>query len=114
MLAGRADEARWCAMLSRQIKRLGGEPSSKTGDFRAKALAIPGLLDRLAFLNRGQAWVVRKIEALAPRVRDDVLHADLRAMLDSHRINIDRASAVLQANPGHSGESPDRQEAEGS
>jgi hypothetical protein len=40
---------------------------------------------------------VRKLEALTPRVRDDVLHADLRAMLDSHRINIDRASAMLNA-----------------
>lgn len=52
MLAIKADEARWCAMLSGQIKRLGGTPSSKTDGFHAKALAIPGALDRLAFLNR--------------------------------------------------------------
>lgn len=99
MLAVRSDEARWCAMLSGQIKRLGGTPSRKTGGFYAKALAIPGALDRLAFLNRGQGWVVRKLEALTPRIRDDVLHADLREMLDSHRTNIDRACTVLEANP---------------
>src|SRR3546814_936396 len=95
MLAFRADEARWCAMLSGQIKRLGGTPSRKTGGFYAKALAISGALDRLAFLNRGQGWIVRKLEALTPRIRDEVLYADLRAILDSHRTNIDRACALL-------------------
>ena len=99
MQAVRDDEARWCAMLSRQIKRLNGLPSRKTGAFHQKALAIAEPFERLAFLNRGQAWVVRKLEALTPRVRDDALHADLRAMLDSHRINIERASAFLEANP---------------
>ncbi|MGE4432270.1 MAG: DUF6306 domain-containing protein [Sphingobium sp.] len=95
MLAVRADEARWCAMLSGQIKRLGGTPSRKTGGFYAKALAISGALDRLAFLNRGQGWIVRKLEALTPRIRDEILYADLRAMLDSHRTNIDRACGLL-------------------
>lgn len=98
MRAVRADEARWCAMLSAQIKRVGGTPSRKTGTFHAKAMAIPDLLERLAFLNRGQAWVVRKLEALMPRVRDDVLHRALRKMLDSHRENIARADHVLSAN----------------
>lgn len=106
MLAVRADEARWCAMLSGQIKRLGGTPSRKTGGFYAKALAISGALDRLAFLNRGQGWVVRKLEALTPRIRDDVLYADLRAMLDSHRTNIDRACAFLDPNKGSRYSSP--------
>lgn len=99
MLAVRADEARWCAMLSGQIKRLGGTPSRKTGGFYAKALAISGALDRLAFLNRGQGWIVRKLEALTPRIRDEVLYADLRAILDSHRTNIDRACALLDLRP---------------
>jgi hypothetical protein len=92
----RIDEARWCAMLSRHIKHLGGTPSRKTGDFRERALAIPDLLDRLAFLNRGQAWVVRKLEALLPRVRDDALHRDLRDMLESHGSNIDQAASLLE------------------
>jgi len=88
MRAVRADEARWCAMLDRQLCRLGATPSRKTGAFYGKAMAIEAPLDRLAFLNRGQSWVVRRLEALMPRVRDDDLHADLRAMLDSHRDNI--------------------------
>lgn len=91
----RADEARWCAMLSRQIRRLGGTASRKCGAFHGKAMAIADPIERLAFLNRGQAWVVRKLADLTRRVRDDALHADLRRMAESHRINIDSAAAFL-------------------
>src|SRR3546814_1168391 len=76
-----ADEARWCAMLQRHIKRLDGIASRRCGAFYGKAMAIADPVDRLAFLNRGQAWVVRKLDALLPRVRDDALHADLRAKI---------------------------------
>ena len=100
MRAVRADEAQWCAMLDRQLRRLDSTPSRKTGAFYGKAMAIAPPLDRLAFLNRGQSWVVRRLEALMPRVRDDALHADLRAMLDSHRETIAAADAYQhQAQP---------------
>lgn len=102
----RADEARWCAMLSRQIRRLGGTPSRTVGAFHAKAMAIADPIERLAFLNRGQAWVVRKLEALTPKVRDDRLHADLRAMLDSHRVNIGLAAAFMGRGRGAEQEAP--------
>lgn len=91
----RADEARWCAMLSRQIRRLGGTASRKCGAFHGKAMAIADPIERLAFLNRGQAWVVRKLAELMRRVRDDALHADLRRMAESHRINIDSAATFM-------------------
>jgi hypothetical protein len=96
MQAVRADEARWCAMLSRQIRRLGGTPSRRTGAFYGKAMAIAEPRDRLAFLDRGQAWVVRKLEELGPRVTDEALGRDLAEMLASHRDNIDRAEGLLQ------------------
>ncbi|WP_395336898.1 DUF6306 domain-containing protein [Novosphingobium sp. BL-8H] len=92
-----SDEAKWCAMLSAQIRRLGGVPSRKTGAFREKALAITDPAKRLAFLNRGQGWVVRKLEALLPRIREEGLHRDLREMLDSHRANIAQAEAELDS-----------------
>jgi hypothetical protein len=94
----RDDELRWCAMLFRQVKRLGGEPSLKCGAFYGKAMAIEAPADRLRFLNRGQAWVVRKLEELLPRVRDDELHADLREMLDSHQVNISQTNEFLDKN----------------
>lgn len=92
----RADEAHWCAMLSHEIRRLGAAPSRRTGAFYGRAMAIKDPRERTMFLNRGQSWVVRKLEALMPRVRDEVLHMNLRTMAEKHRTNIDLATAFLQ------------------
>jgi hypothetical protein len=91
----RADEAHWCAMLSRHIQLLGGTPSRKTGAFFGKAMDIADRRQRTAFLNKGQSWVVRKLEALMPRVRDEGLHADLLEMAERHRLNIALADTFL-------------------
>jgi nitronate monooxygenase len=85
------DEARWCAMLHRHLKTLGEQPSSDVGAFYGKAMAIADLRERVAFLNRGQGWVVRGLREILPRVRDRLLHADLSAMLQSHEVNIELA-----------------------
>ena len=87
------DEVRWCSMLMRAIKTLEGTASSATGAFWGKAMAIPDLEQRLDFLNRGQAWVVRRLEALIPRIQDAQIRADLALMLDAHRSNIKRVDA---------------------
>ena len=47
------DEVHWCGMLMRTIKSLGATPSSATGAFHGKAMAIRDVEDRLKFLNRG-------------------------------------------------------------
>ena len=87
------DEVHWCGMLMRTIKSLGATPSSATGAFHGKAMAIPDVDDRLKFLNRGQAWVVRKLEALIPRLDVPQARADLEAMLQAHRQNIERVES---------------------
>ena len=87
------DEVHWCGMLMRTIKSLGTTPSSATGAFHGKAMAIPDVDDRLKFLNRGQAWVVRKLEALLPRLDVPQARADLEAMLQAHRQNIERVES---------------------
>lgn len=89
------DEARWCAMLLRQIRALGGVASSRIGAFHAKAMAIENLKERLVFLNRGQGWVVRKLREVTPRVRDQALHSDLAHMLSSHVANITLTNSAL-------------------
>ena len=89
------DETRWCGVLTRAIHRLEGAPSAKTGAFYEKAMAVAGIPARLAFLNRGQGWVVRKLETLLPTVRNEALHADLTAMLVSHEQNIGLVAANL-------------------
>jgi hypothetical protein len=98
------DEVRWCGMLMRVIKSLEGTSSSATGAFYGKAMAIDDVEQRLTFLNRGQAWVVRRLQALIPRIEDGPVRADLEAMLDAHIHNIDqveaRAGAGSSAKPG--------------
>jgi hypothetical protein len=89
------DEGYWCAMLFRHIKLMGGEPSLRIGAFHGKAMAIRDLKERIAFLNRGQGWVVRKLREVTPRVRDAALHADLAHMLSSHVANITLANSAI-------------------
>ena len=89
------DEARWCAMLADHIRALGEPPTPKVGAFFGKAMAIADLGERVIFLNRGQAWVVRKLREMLPRVRGDRLHANLTEMLRSHEANIALAADVV-------------------
>lgn len=94
------DEVRWCKALFAALRELDAEPSAKVGDFYDKAMAISDLDARLAFVNRGQGWVVRKLKVLTPRVRDDRLHGMLREMLEAHVVNIDSANAALDRRAG--------------
>ena len=91
----RHDEARWCAMLLKQIGRLGGTASPRMGAFHAKAMEIEDLKARLVFLNRGQGWVVRKLREMIPRIPDDALYVDLAHMLSSHVANITLANSAI-------------------
>lgn len=88
------DEARWCAMLLRQIGTLGGTASPRMGAFYEKAMAIEDIAERITFLNRGQGWVVRKLRELIPKVEDASLSADLHHMLSSHVANITLANST--------------------
>jgi len=86
------DEAGFCAMLTRHINRMGGKPSSLTGTFYDSVMAEEDPASRLALLNRGQAWVVRKIGEALPRIADDGLRIDLTRMLEVHQHNIRQLS----------------------
>jgi hypothetical protein len=82
------DEAKWCAMLTKAIRKFDGEPSDKTGQFYEKVMAIQGASERLALVNRGQDWVVRKLREAIPRIQDAQLAGDLTVMPVSHEENI--------------------------
>lgn len=86
------DEAWCCAMLVRHVRRLGGRPSRRVGAFYEKAMARQSLPDRIAYLDRGQAWVVRRLRELVPSIRDEPLAHDLRRMLDVHERNVGRCT----------------------
>src|SRR5437763_10088999 len=81
MRAIEKDEARWCAMLAGHLRMLGQPPSSKLGAFYDKAMTTSDLGERIALLNRGQGWVVRKLRELLARVGDDRVHGHLNEML---------------------------------
>lgn len=81
------DEARFCAMLSRQIERIGGAPSRATGKFYEKVLILDTLGKQLTLFNAGQGWVVRKLQEALPRIEDESLRADLLDMLKVHERN---------------------------
>lgn len=104
----RRDEARWCRMLSGALRRLGARPSTKVGPFYDKVMALDGFESRLALLDRGQAWVARRIKEALPKIRDDRLHADLTAMLEAHIANIEltRAALMRPGDIGRSGAAP--------
>ena len=90
------DEAKNCAILIDLIRRLGGTPSSATGDFVEKALAVAGRVPRLKFLNRGQGWVARKIREALPEIADPAVRSALTAMYDSHLLNIEACEALIE------------------
>lgn len=91
----KADETRYCKMLLEQIERLGGMPSKKVGDFYEKCMVIENVTERIAFLNRGQAWVVRKLDELLGSIADQELIAALKEMRDTRTTNIDQAEAFI-------------------
>ena len=82
------DETRWCAMLTSAIEKLDGRPSQETGQFYEKVMALAEDRARLALVNRGQDWVVRKLREVLPRISDAALADDLAVMLASHEENI--------------------------
>jgi hypothetical protein len=60
------DEGYYAGELGAHVRRLGGQPSNKTGDFVEKVRAVEVFKDKLELLNRGQRWVVRKIVEALP------------------------------------------------
>ena len=94
------DEVKWARALFEAIGALDGAASDKVGDFAAKALAVEGLEARLAFVNRGQGWVVRKLRELTPKLDDGALKDTLQAMLDAHVNNIAATNDALAAAAG--------------
>lgn len=90
------DEAQNCVVLMDLIRRVNGTPSTATGDFLDKALAVEGKAARLQFLNGGQKWVARKIGEALPRLEQGFVRDALRAMRESHLLNIEACDALVE------------------
>lgn len=89
------DEGYYAGELAAHVRRLGGQPSNKTGDFVDKVRAVPAFKDKLELLNRGQRWVVRKIQEKLSSIADPDLRGFLTVMKDGHDTNIQALEAAL-------------------
>lgn len=88
------DEARNCAVLIHLLLEAEVRPTPAVGDFYSKGLAIHGWRERLVFLNRGQAWVAKRLAAAMPRA-PETARKPLQDMYDSHVANIGSCEALL-------------------
>ena len=83
------DEGWACSGLRRAIVRYSGIPSGGSGDFGRKVLALESEADRLSLLARGQAWVVKRIDALLILDLDPQTRDFLVEMREIHLENLD-------------------------
>ena len=89
------DEAHNCAVLIHLLLNAEVEPSMVVGDFYERGLALRKWSERLEFLNRGQAWVAKRIAEALPRIPELGARTALRAMHESHRENINLCERVF-------------------
>ena len=81
---GEADSVR---RLRECLLLLDTEPSHERGAFYEKCMEISDLTERLALVDRGQKWVIRKLESLLEQVTHPRIRQELEAVLTTHQIN---------------------------
>ena len=89
------DEAHNCAVLIHLLLNAEVEPSMAVGDFYERGLRLCKWSERLDLLNRGQAWVAKRIAEAVPRISEPGARTALRAMHESHVANIDLCERVF-------------------
>src|SRR5438128_9312288 len=90
------DEGYYAGELAAHVRRLGGSASNKTGDFVEKVRAVGDFRGKLELLNRGQRWVIRKIDENLPSIDDSHLQAFLTVMAKGHHVNIGALEDALK------------------
>lgn len=82
------DEAWSCSGLIHAIQREGGTLGKQIGDFADKVKSLPSLREKLELLNKGQAWVARKIDEALSYGMDSKTREFLVEMKRRHEQNI--------------------------
>jgi uncharacterized protein DUF6306 len=93
----RNDEAWSCAGLVRCIKTLSGVVSERKGDFAEKVLSEPTLAARLRLLNRGQGWVVKRLDGLLAETLPASVGEFLEEMKTRHISNIEACERLAES-----------------
>jgi hypothetical protein len=91
------DEGYYAGQINAHIRRLGADPSTRTGDFVEKVRALSDLKSKIELLNRGQRWVIRKIDERLPSLSDPHLKAFLVVMAKGHHTNIQAVDDALKS-----------------
>lgn len=85
----RMGEAESCRRIRDCIKYLGGEPSLIVGEFYAKAMSIDDIVERLFFIDRGQRWVIKKLNSNLALIPSGFVRKELENVLQIHVLNSD-------------------------
>ena len=89
------EEAHNCGQIGELLKNAGAEYSHATGEFYAKAVAVKGGKERIAFLVKGLRWAVKRFESELPRL-DAQAQALFTRMRDSHLRSITACEGLLR------------------
>jgi len=88
------EEAHNCGQIGELLKNAGADYSHATGEFYAKAVAVKGPKERVAFLVKGLRWAVKRFENELPKL--DGPARDLFArMRDSHLRSIAACESLV-------------------
>lgn len=90
------DEAHNCALIGEQLKRRGRDYSHATGEFYAKAVAVQGSRERIAFLVRGLKWAIREFDQALPKIPDTEISGLFQGMKERHRRSAERCESIVK------------------
>ena len=74
-----------CRALLRCLQQLDAEPGNAVGDFYQKVMALETLEQRFQLIDKGQRWVLRRVEQLLEQVDDVVIRHQLAVVEHYHR-----------------------------
>jgi nitronate monooxygenase len=89
------EEAHNCALIGELLKKAGVDYSHATGEFYAKAIAVKGAKERIAFLVKGLRWAVKRFDDELPRL-DQPARDLFTRMRDSHLRSIAACETLLR------------------
>ena len=85
-----------CTGLARSIKEMGGRPTSGRGDFAAKMKAARTLADRLQLANRGQEWMIERVNVLLNESLPTPVQKVLYDVKATHLANIELCNQMIE------------------
>ncbi|HJV45345.1 MAG TPA: DUF6306 domain-containing protein [Bacillota bacterium] len=91
----KSDESWSVAGLIACIRREKGQVSTNTGDFANKVKALETMPERLTLLNKGQSWVVKRIDQALKFAMEEESREFLTEMKVRHIENISQCEQIV-------------------